>query len=93
MLTRRVVSPLLWAIFRDLYIDLEEMEAVLRESDLDWTSVRPPRLTDKPGVGRYRHAIDAGSVGPSVARADLARAMLDFVAAPQTYGHAVGVSN
>ena len=93
MLTRRVVSPLLWAIFRDLYVDLGEMEAVLRERDLDWTAVRPPRLTDKPGVGRYRHAIDAGSVGPSVARADLARAMLDFVAAPQTYGHAVGVSN
>ena len=92
ILSRRVFSPLLWAILRDTYTDLAVMEDVLRDSDLDWTSVRPSRLTNKPGLGRYRDTPDAGPAGNSIARADVARAMLDFVAAPQTYRRAIGVS-
>ncbi|MFE0192112.1 NAD(P)-dependent oxidoreductase [Streptomyces sp. NPDC059008] len=88
----RVFGPLLWAVLKELYTDLERMEAVLRGSGLDWTAVRPPRLLDKPGEGRYRHAVEAGPAGASIARADVARAMLDFLADPQTYGHAVGIS-
>ncbi len=91
-LTHRVFSPLLWAVFKEAYTDLEAMEAVLRDSGLEWTSVRPPRLTDGAGEGRYRHAIEAGPAGSTIARADVARAMLDFVADPRTVGHAVGVS-
>ncbi|MFI6768998.1 NAD(P)-dependent oxidoreductase [Streptomyces sp. NPDC050355] len=91
-LSHRVFGPLLWAVLKELYTDLERMEAVLRGSGLDWTAVRPPRLLDKPGEGRYRHAVEAGPAGASIARADVARAMLDFLADPQTYGHAVGIS-
>ncbi|MFC9232398.1 NAD(P)-dependent oxidoreductase [Streptomyces decoyicus] len=91
-LTRRLFGPLLWAALRELYTDLERMESVLRDSALDWTAVRPPRLTDKPGEGRYRHAVEAGPAGDVISRADVARAMLDFVDDPQTYGHAVGIS-
>ncbi|WP_158894116.1 NAD(P)-dependent oxidoreductase [Amycolatopsis anabasis] len=90
---RRVFSPLLWAFLRDVYTDLERMEGVLRESGLDWISVRPPRLLDKPGLGHYRHAIEAGPSGASIPRADVARAMLDFLTEPATVGHAVGVSS
>lgn len=91
-LTRRVFHPLLWAALREVYTDLEEMERVLRDSGLDWTSVRPPKLTDKPGAGRYRQAIDANPGGSTVPRADVARAMLDAATDPTTTGHAVGVS-
>ncbi|MFG2287195.1 NAD(P)-dependent oxidoreductase [Streptomyces sp. NPDC048595] len=91
-LSHRVFGPLLWAVLKELYTDLERMEAVLRGSGLDWTAVRPPRLLDKPGEGRYRHAVEAGPAGASIARADVARAMLDLVADPQTYGHTVGIS-
>jgi uncharacterized protein YbjT (DUF2867 family) len=53
------------------------MEDVLRDSGLDWTSVRPPRLTDKPLTGRYRTAIGRNvRRGYFLARADLAHAML-----------------
>ncbi|MFE0460689.1 NAD(P)-dependent oxidoreductase [Kitasatospora sp. NPDC058965] len=90
--TRLIASPLLWAILREVYTDLEAMEAALRASGLDYTSVRPPKLTDKPGTGRYRHAIEASPGGFSIARADVARAMLDFVTDRATVGHAVGVS-
>ncbi|MGV4928443.1 NAD(P)H-binding protein (plasmid) [Streptomyces sp. BHT-5-2] len=93
VLTHRVFGPLLWAILKEVYTDLERMEAVLRETDLDWTSVRPPRLLDKPGTGRYRHAVEAGPSGSSIPRADVARAMLDFIPDPTTYHHAVGVSS
>ncbi|MFB6570613.1 NAD(P)-dependent oxidoreductase [Streptomyces noursei] len=92
-LSHRVFSPLLWAILKELYTDLERMEAVLRGTDLDWTVVRPPRLLDKPGTGRYRHAVEAGPAGSSVPRADVARAMLDLVPDATTYGRAVGVSS
>ncbi|MCB5909052.1 NAD(P)H-binding protein [Streptomyces pinistramenti] len=72
--------------------DLERMEAALRESGLDRTAARPPRLRDKPGEGRYRHAIEGDPAGSTIARADVARAMLDFVTDGATYGHAVGTS-
>jgi putative NADH-flavin reductase len=91
--TRLVASPLLWAILREVYLDLEAMEGALRASGLDYTLVRPPKLTDKPGTGHYRHAIEASPGGFSIARADVARAMVDFVTDPATFGHAVGVSS
>ncbi|TJZ54479.1 SDR family oxidoreductase [Streptomyces piniterrae] len=92
MLAHRVFGPLLWAVLKELYTDLERMEAVLRASDLDWTVVRPPRLLDKPGEGRYRHAIEAGPAGSVITRSDVARAMLDFIPDPKTHAHAVGIS-
>ncbi len=39
--------------FRDLVRDAAEGEAFIRQSSLDWTIARPPRLTDGPG-GEYR---------------------------------------
>ncbi|MEU9044861.1 MULTISPECIES: NAD(P)H-binding protein [unclassified Kitasatospora] len=91
--TAKLFGPLLWAVLKDVYTDLEAMERVLRDSGLDWTAVRPPRLTDKPGLGRYRHAVEAGPAGNSMPRADVARAMLDFLPDPATYRHAVGISS
>ncbi|MEV7681707.1 NAD(P)H-binding protein [Streptomyces sp. NPDC088341] len=92
-LTRRVLTPVLWAALKELYTDLEVMERLLRESDLEWTSVRPPRLTNAAGKGTYRHQVGTGPAGSTIARADVARAMLDFVTLPETVRHAVGVSN
>jgi putative NADH-flavin reductase len=45
---------------------------------LDWTIVRPPRLTNGPHTGLYRHGSDikAASVVPTISRADLADFML-----------------
>lgn len=90
--SRRLVVPLLWRVFAEVYADLELMEGVLRDSPLDWTVVRPPRLTNAPGTGRYRRAIDAGPAGSTIPRADVARAMLDSVTSHDTIGHAVGIS-
>jgi putative NADH-flavin reductase len=92
LLARRVFSPLLWAILQEVYLDLELMERILRDSGLDWTAVRPPKLLNKPGQDRYRYAVEADPGGRTIPRADVARAMLDFLTIPETVGHAVGIS-
>ncbi len=89
--SRLTVRPLVRVIFRNVYADLEKMEARLTRSESDWTILRPPYLTDKPGTGSYRAAVDANVPG-SIARADLARAMLDVLDDASTIKHAVGVA-
>ncbi|GGL03591.1 NADH-flavin reductase [Sphaerisporangium melleum] len=93
LLYRAVALPLLKRILRDVYADLRAMEEEVRRSPLEWTIVRPPRLTDKPLTGDYRHVVD-GNVphGRSISRADLAHAMLSFVDDPATVKQAVGVA-
>ncbi len=56
LIMRHLAAPIVRAAFRDNYADLARMEDVLRDSDLDWTAVRPPRLTSKAMTGRYRTA-------------------------------------
>jgi len=57
--------------------DKAESEELLRQSGLDWTVVYPPRLTDGPLTGRYRHGAELRLSGlPSVSRADIAHLML-----------------
>jgi putative NADH-flavin reductase len=90
---RRVLSPLLYRFFGGGYDDMNRMEALLAASDLDWTVFRPPRLTDKPGRGRYRSALDAPlRAGRSIPRADLAAAMLAAAGDPASVGHAVTIA-
>ena len=62
--------------FPNLVADASEMEHVLATSGLDWTIVRPPRLTDKPYTGAYRVREDhLPRFGFTISRADVA----DFV--------------
>ncbi|MDR0360810.1 MAG: SDR family oxidoreductase, partial [bacterium] len=54
-LIAHVLGPFAKAAFHGVYADLAEMEDVIRDSGLDWTVLRPPRLTNKPLQG-YRTA-------------------------------------
>jgi uncharacterized protein YbjT (DUF2867 family) len=92
--TRHLATPLVRAVLGDVYADLALMEDVLRDSDLDWTVVRPPRLTDRPPTGRYRTASGRNlRRGLFVARADVAHLMLRVLDQPATIGQAIGVAN
>ena len=92
--TRYVAMPLVKAVFRQVYDDLALMEDVLRDSGLDWTVVRPPRLTDRPGTGTYRTAMGRNLRGGLlVPRADVAHCMLAVLDRPETVGQAVGVAS
>jgi uncharacterized protein YbjT (DUF2867 family) len=92
-LNRRLLYPAVRALLRDVYADLAVMEGEIRRSATDWTIVRPPRLVDKPLTGTYRIKI-GGNVpnGGTVARADVAHAMLAVLDDPATVGQAVGVA-
>lgn len=89
-LAGRVLTPLLRVVFGKQYTDLALMEDDLRDSGLDWTSVRPPRLTNGPHTGRYR--IGYGhNVGRSISRADAADAMLGLVTDDKAISEPVGI--
>jgi putative NADH-flavin reductase len=93
-LMRHLLSPLVKAAFRETYADLALMEDVLRDSGLDWTVIRPPRLTDKPLTGRYRTAYGQNLPGGRfVSRADVAHLMLRVLDQPETIHQAIGVAN
>jgi len=93
-LMRNLLSPLTKAAFRKPYADLALMEDVLRDSGLDWTVVRPPRLTDKPLSGTYRTAHGRNlRRGLFVSRADVAHLMLRVLEQPETIKQAIGIAN
>lgn len=91
---RNLAYPILRTAFRELYADLARMEEVLRESGLDWTAVRPVRLTDKPVTGTYRTAFGQNvRHGLFISRADVAHYMLRAINEPETFRQTVGIAN
>jgi putative NADH-flavin reductase len=65
-----------WLLERAVLRDKEQMEALVRDSDTEWTVVRAPVLTNGPHTGRYRTGTGLRpSFTDKVSRADLA----DFI--------------
>jgi putative NADH-flavin reductase len=90
---RYVLTPMIQRVLRDNYADLALMEELLRDSRLDWTAIRPPRLTDTPLTGTYRTAVGRNlRRGVRVSRADVAHYMLRVLDAPETIGQAMGIA-
>lgn len=93
LVMRYLLGPLVRRLFPRVYADLAAMEDLLRAGNLDWTAIRPPRLTDGPLTGHYRTAIDRNLPGGrSVSRADLAQLMLSVLRQPETVRHAIGIA-
>lgn len=79
----RLAVAVIRRLLRHSYADARRMEAVVRESGLDWRIVRANRLVDKPAVGSVVRMPDgADFVGGAheLTRADLAATLLDIVA-------------
>jgi putative NADH-flavin reductase len=80
--------------FPDIVRDACAKENVFRKSQLDWTIVRPPRLTDKPRTGKYRVQEDhLPRFGFTISRADVADLMIKAGENRASVGKVVGVSN
>ena len=80
--------------FPGVVADTSAMESVFSESELDWTMVRPPELTDKPYTGKYR--VREGHLprfGFKISRADVANFMLKAVEDQVVIRKIVGVCN
>ena len=67
--------------------------ACLRVSDLDWTVVATPMLSDDEPRGSYEVVVGERGDGHSITRADFATALLDALDHPDWAGHVVDVSN
>ena len=81
-------------LFRQMLPDMAGMEAEVCQSDLDWTIVRPPRLTNGPARPSYR--IAEGSLpkgGLLISRADVAHFMIGDAENPTHVRQTVGVAN
>jgi putative NADH-flavin reductase len=91
---QHLLNPVVKAALRKHYADLAQMEDILRGSGLDWTAVRPPRLTDKPLTGTYRTALGQNlRRGLFVSRADVAHCMLRALQQPETIKQTVAVAS
>jgi putative NADH-flavin reductase len=90
---RRVFIRLLGRILKNPFDDLKRMEQRIRLSDVEWTIVRPARLTNGAHTGRYRTAT-GGHVpsGWQISRADVADLILRSLRDDTTVGELVGVA-
>jgi putative NADH-flavin reductase len=80
--------------FPGIVVDASAMERVVEESELDWTILRPPQLTDKPYTGKYR--VREGHLphfGFSISRADVADCFIKTVEDRTSIGKVFGTSN
>jgi putative NADH-flavin reductase len=89
--TRYLAKPVLRVLLRTNFADFARTDAIVSASGLDWTIMRPSRLTDA-GHKPYRTAVDQTvRGGMSISRADLAEATLAAAADPATIGHTVAM--
>jgi putative NADH-flavin reductase len=90
---RHVMGPLVKATLGWVYEDLALMEDIVRDSGLQWTLVRPPKLTSGPLTGKYRTAYGRNvRRGLSISRADVAHLMLRALVEPEMVGTTVAVA-
>jgi putative NADH-flavin reductase len=83
---RLVAKYIVQKLLRHMYDDLRIMEKLVKESDADWTIMRPPRLTNKPLTGHYRIAINSFLKNClTISRADLAHFMVNNITDEATY--------
>jgi hypothetical protein len=80
--------------FPGTVMDASGMEDIFRKSGLDWTMVRPPRLTDKAGTGNYQvRECHLPAFGFTISRSDVADFMIKTAESRTSIGKVVGVGN
>ena len=81
-------------IFRQMIPDMAGMEAELCKNDLEWTMVRPPRLTNGIATRSFRIADgELPSGGTLISRADVAGFMIGEAENPRHVRQIVGLAN
>jgi putative NADH-flavin reductase len=89
---RIILKPLLQGLLKRPFADLAIMEREVVASGLDWTIVRPPRLTNGARTGRYRTALTPNLRGAfSISRADLADHVVRCIGDRASFGATVGI--
>ncbi|MEP6613821.1 MAG: SDR family oxidoreductase [Mucilaginibacter sp.] len=83
---RWAAKYILQKLLKNMYGDLRIMEQLIKESNSNWTIIRPPRLTDKPATGNYRTAINIFLKNAlSISRGDVAHYVINNLNNTATY--------
>jgi putative NADH-flavin reductase len=91
---RYIIKPIGRFFLKNVFADFVAMEKIVRGSGLDWTIVRPSRLTDKPYTGRYRTRRDLNlRRNFTVSRADVAHLLLAVSGDSDTYGATINIAS
>jgi putative NADH-flavin reductase len=92
-LMRNLFTPVLKSALRRANADVALMEDILRDSGLDWTVIRPLRLTNRPLTGTYQTAYGQNlRRGLFISRADVAHRMLRVLEQPETTKEVIGIA-
>jgi putative NADH-flavin reductase len=86
----KVIAPL---FLKKIIADQDGSEEVVKASGLEWTIVRPTRLTDGPGTGKWDVIATGGGMGAKIARADVAAFMLQALGDATYVGKAPGITS
>jgi putative NADH-flavin reductase len=90
---RLLTKYVLQRILKEPYADLRRMESLVRESDMNYTVLRPSRLLDKPVTGNYRTGINSNITKPfSIARADVAHFIVHHIGDRKTFKSVTSLS-
>lgn len=79
-------------LLRNVKVDHEAQEDLVRHSGLDWTIVRPGGLTDKEMTASYTHGTETSIRAGRIARADVADFMLEQLSSDAYLQKAVAVT-
>ncbi len=84
-LLRYVGKPITRRILKNVCADMRRAEDAIHASHLDWTILRPPRLSDHATTGKWRIAIDRHLPhGFTIPRGDLAACILSLIDDPDS---------
>ena len=84
----KVMAGIMKVVAKNLLADSEAHVDTFRQSGLDWTAVRAPRLTEGERTGEARTGYFSMGPGHSVSRADVAEVMLRMATSDEYAGEA-----
>jgi putative NADH-flavin reductase len=86
----RIIQPLL---LKEIYLDKDRQEAIIRQSDLVWTIVRPGTLTNGGRTDKVRALTDlTGSTIGKISRADVASFILGHLSDESSFGSTINLT-
>jgi putative NADH-flavin reductase len=89
---RFFAKNILQKLLKHMYSDLRIMEQLIKESNTEWTIIRPPQLTDGVATGHYRFSVNAFLRNAlKISRADVAHFMVHHIDDKSTYSGVVEI--
>lgn len=92
-LINKAISGLLAVAAKNVAEDMRRAVDTARNSGLEWTVLRAPRLTDKPGGGPLKIGYVGKGIGFELSRADFATALVQSATQGKHVREMPGVSN